>query len=596
MNPVEEIKSKLDIVDLIQEYLPLRQSGANFKGLCPFHNEKTPSFMVSRERQFFKCFGCGEGGDILTFLQKIENLEFPEALKILAEKAGVKIVKQNYNPAFENLKTKLYCLHEETVKFYQEQLHLPANKFALDYLLSERGLTENILKEFQIGLAPNSWDALSKFLKTRGFSDAEIKQSGLVVEKSGNYPGQGYYDRFRWRIMFPILDNHSNTVGFTARALDKNETAKYINTPQTLIYNKSQILYGLDKAKTAIREKGYAILVEGNMDVVASHKAGVKNAVASSGTSLTSDQLKILKRYTENLALCFDADTAGMRAAERGVDLIWQNGLNAKVIILPQNFKDPDELVKKEPSIWITISQKLINFMDYILSVNLMHKNLEDIDVKREVSAKILPWIGRLNNPIEKDHYLKELARRLNVAENSLREVLQKQYLAKGKNFSFDNEVISAALKINKQKMVSERLLALILGQVEFLALSIDKLAPEMIYNDYQEFYKELIFCYTKHSAFEAADFWSYLEGEKKNLIFLANTLKLLFETEFESLSRLELNREFNLSLNFLKREKIMSRLKAIESELRLAELDGDSDKVDALMKEFSELSKEISD
>ena len=203
--PVEDIKSKLDIVDLVQEYVPLKQSGANFKGLCPFHNEKTPSFMVSRERQFFKCFGCGEGGDIFTFLQKMENLEFPEALKILAEKAGVKIVRQNYNPAFENLKTKLYNLHETAVQFYQEQLRLPTGRSALDYLLISRGLTENILKEFQIGLAPNTWDMLSKFLKTQGFSDQEIKQSGLVVEKTGGYSGLNYYDRFRNRIMFPIL-------------------------------------------------------------------------------------------------------------------------------------------------------------------------------------------------------------------------------------------------------------------------------------------------------------------------------------------------------------------------------------------------------
>jgi len=422
--PVEDIKSKLDIVDLVQEYVPLKQSGANFKGLCPFHNEKTPSFMVSRERQFFKCFGCGEGGDIFTFLQKMENLEFPEVLKILAEKAGVKIVRQNYNPAFENLKTKLYNLHETAVQFYQEQLRLPTGRAALDYLLISRGLTENILKEFQIGLAPNTWDMLSKFLKTQGFSDQEIKQSGLVVEKTGDYNGLNYYDRFRWRIMFPILDHHGNIVGFTARALDKNESAKYINTPQTLIYNKSQVLYGLDKAKSAIREKGYVILVEGNMDVVASYKAGVKNVVASSGTSLTQDQLKNLKRYTENLALCFDADSAGVRAAERGVDLIWTNGMNVKVIILPEKFKDPDELVKNNPAVWATVSQRLINFMDYLLAVNLAGKNLADIDVKRQITAKILPWLNKLANPIDTDHYLKELSKRLNVSENSLKEVL----------------------------------------------------------------------------------------------------------------------------------------------------------------------------
>ena len=592
--PVEDIKSKLDIVDLVQEYVPLKQSGANFKGLCPFHNEKTPSFMVSRERQFFKCFGCGEGGDIFTFLQKMENLEFPEALKILAEKAGVKIVRQNYNPAFENLKTKLYNLHETAVQFYQEQLRLPTGRSALDYLLISRGLTENILKEFQIGLAPNTWDMLSKFLKTQGFSDQEIKQSGLVVEKTGGYSGLNYYDRFRNRIMFPILDHHGNIVGFTARALDKNESAKYINTPQTLIYNKSQVLYGLDKAKSAIREKGYVILVEGNMDVVASYKAGVKNVVASSGTSLTQDQLKNLKRYTENLALCFDADSAGIKAAERGVDLIWANSMNVKVIILPEKFKDPDELVKVNSELWVTASQKLINFMDYLLAVNLANQNWADIDAKRQITAKILPWISKLENPIETDHYLKELAKKLNIAESSLMEVLQKMRVPKTKIAFGPKESADIVIKINKQKIVSERLLALLINSSDFLAMAIDKLAPEMIFNDYQEFYKELIFYYTKNNVFEATDFLSYLSADKKNLVFLADTLKLLFESEFANLSRLELNQEFNLSLNFLKREKITGRLKEIEADLRLAERDGDRAKADLLMQEFSELSRDM--
>ncbi|HPA25437.1 MAG TPA: DNA primase [bacterium] len=595
MTQPEEIKSKLDIVDLIQEYTPLKQSGINLKGLCPFHNEKTPSFMVSREKQFFKCFGCGEGGDIFTFLQKIENLEFPEALKILAEKAGVKLIKQNYNPTFENLKTRLYDLHEIAVEFYQTQFNSPIGYPALSYLKTERGLPDNILKDFQIGYAPESWDVLSKFLKTKGFTDSEIMQSGLVVEKNNNAGGLNYYDRFRNRIMFPILDYHQNVVGFTARAMNKEESAKYINTPQTLIYNKSQVLYGLDKAKQAIRERGYVILVEGNMDVIASHIAGVKNVVASSGTSLTIDQLKILKRHTENLALCFDADSAGIKAAERGVDLIWAEGLNVKVIILPKSFKDPDELVKKNPTVWVEVSHKFINFMDYLLYLNLSQKNLSLIDAKKIVAGKILPWINKLTNPIDKEHYLKILANKINVTEATLKEVMQKNVLKTSTQSTMSAKSPTQAVQINKEKIMTERFLAIILGQGEYLIQAINKLLPEMLYKDYEEFYKELIFCYTKNNSFAIQEFENILKtADKKALIFVLESLKLFYETEFSVLTPKEINKEFTDAVNYLKKEKISKRLKEIEAELRIAERESQRELADSLMQEFSELSREI--
>lgn len=606
LTPVEEIKSKLDIVDLIAEYTPLKQSGINLKGLCPFHNEKTPSFMVSREKQFFKCFGCGEGGDIFTFLQKIENLEFPEALKILAEKAGVKLIKQNYNPAFENLKTRLYDLHEAAVEFYQNQLRLPLGQTVLNYLKIERGLSEDILKDFQIGYAPESWEAVAKFLKAKGFTDAEILQSGLVVEKNNRtVGGLNYYDRFRNRIMFPILDYHGNVVGFTARTMNKEEAArldstdqarqaKYINTPQTIIYNKSQLLYGLDKAKKAIHERGYVILVEGNMDVIASHKAGVKNVVASSGTSLTLEQIRLLKRQTENLVLCFDADSAGIKAAERGVDLIWSQGLSVKVILLPKNFKDPDELVKRNPLVWVEVSQKVINFMDYLFYLNLAEKNLTSIDAKKMAAGKLLPWINKLSNPLDKEHYLKILADKLNVNEASLKEILQKKILQTGNPYVL-KMASDQNIKINKEKIMTERLLAIILGSNDYLVQAINKLLPEMIYKDYEEFYKELIFCYTKNNYFNILEFENIVKSsDRKALVFVLESLKLFYDTEFSGLTIREIDKEFNSALNYLKKEKISKRLKEIEAELRIAERESKRDLADTLMQEFSELSREI--
>lgn len=600
MTPVEEIKSKLNIIDIIQEYLPLKQSGANWKGLCPFHTEKTPSFLVSQEKQFFKCFGCNEGGDMFTFLQKIENIEFPEALKILADKAGVQLRQVNYDPQMQNLKTRLYDLHKEAIKFYQDQFfNSSLGKSAREYLINTRGLNKDIIQEFQIGYAPESWDMISKHLHTKGFTENEIKQSGLVVEK--NTTGQSnrnYYDRFRDRIMFPIADHHGNIVGFTGRAMKddpESSGAKYINTPQTVIYNKSQVLYGLYNAKSAIRENKFLILVEGNMDVIASYKAGVKNVIAASGTSLTLDQINILKRYSKNVAMCFDADAAGVVAAERGIDMLWQNEMNIKVIILPKDIKDPDELIQKSPDAWREAIDKKINFMDYFLQVNTIGKNLNDIDVKKSVAGKIMPWITKLNNSVEQDHYLKKLAAMLDITENGLREELQKI----GRNAP--RRVLTPAdenveiKKINKRQLVSQRLLALVVYDPNYTQELIDVLVPELIEKSFQELYKTLIFYYTKNNELRVEDFYNYLKAEKNDLVFVFDTLKMLAESEFTELSSIELNKEFKLSVNWLRKESIMNKLKQIEKDIRNAEQSGDRTKADRLMREFSELSRELS-
>jgi len=598
MTPVEEIKSKLDIVNLIQEYFPLKQSGANFKATCPFHNEKTPSFMVSRDKQFYKCFGCGEGGDMFTFLQKMENIEFPEALKILADKAGVQLKQVSYDPKMQNLKTRLYDLHKVAVQFYSDQFfNSPLAKNAREYLINTRKLNKDIINQFQIGYAPNLWDAVSKHLRSAGFSDAEIKQSGLVVEKNTpGLDGRNYYDRFRDRIMFPIADHHGNIVGFTGRTMKNEETAKYINTPQTVIYNKSQILYGLDKAKTDIRKNNLIILVEGNMDVIASHKIGVRNVVAASGTSLTLDQITLLRRYTTNVALCFDADAAGVAAAERGIDMLWQAGMSVKVIILPARIKDPDELISKSADAWFEAIEKRVNFMDYFLRVSTAGKNLKDIDVKNSIAQKILPWLAKLVNRIEQDHYLKKLASLIEVDESSLREELNK-FKTKNQSQSTPTApepVQFEAPKSNKAQLVSQRLLALAFYDTNYIKELIDSLAPEVIENSLTDIYKEIIFHYTKNNEFNLEQFYNYLKAEKSNLAFVFDTLQLLAHSEFSEFSPSELNREFNLTLKWLQKDHITSKLKSIEHSIRTAEQGGNRQKADELMKEFSELSREL--
>jgi len=602
MTNTEEIKSKLDIVELIQEFVALKQSGVNWKGNCPFHNEKTPSFMVSREKQFFKCFGCSEGGDIFTFLQKIENIEFPEALKILADKAGVELKHQSYNPQFQNLKTRLYELHEVVVKFYQDQFtNSPKGKKAHEYLINSRKLNQEIISEFKIGYAPDSWDATSKFLKSKGFSDNEILQSGLAVEKNNYNNAINYYDRFRDRIMFPITDHNSNIVGFSGRTMKSDEVAKYINTPQTIIYNKSHILYGLDKAKKSIRELDFIILVEGQMDVVASHKAEVKNIFASSGTALTQDQIKILKRYTNNLAMCFDQDSAGVAAGERGIEMAWQAGMSVKVIILPENIKDPDELVQKSPDAWREAVNKKVNFMDYFFTVNLQNQNLDDIDVKRKIGARLLSWIAKLGDAIEKDYYLKKLAGVLSIDENALRESLSKiknvgSMPLHGATMQDKNKMAPTMelepTKLNKLKIITQRLLALALHSSEYATELISKVLPELIHKDYQEFYKILIVHYNKHSNLD--ELRTKLQIEAKDLVLGFDTLKLLAEDEFTEMSKNELNREFDLAVNFLKKQNITIRLDQVQNLIRQAEQQNNQEKIERLMQEFTNLSQEL--
>ncbi|HNX10887.1 MAG TPA: DNA primase, partial [bacterium] len=339
MNPLEEIKSKLDITEVLGEYINLRPAGSNLRALCPFHHEKTPSFMVSPEKQIWHCFGCQKGGDIFGFVMEMEGLNFVEALKQLAHKAGVTLQKNDWEDSSK--RNKLIDVLSAAKEFYQRQML--GNNNIKNYLKG-RGLDEKSVKEWQVGYSPNSFDDLINHLKKKGYSDEDIFLSGLSQKKEG---AGRYFNRFRDRIMFPINDAAGLTVGFTARVNpqtvnpEMEKMGKYINTPQTAVYDKSRVLFGLDKARREIKDQDLAIVVEGQMDAITSQSRGFKNTVASSGTALTFGQVKLLKRYTNNLALAFDADAAGQIAADRGIVEALAQEMNVKIIIIPQG-KDPD--------------------------------------------------------------------------------------------------------------------------------------------------------------------------------------------------------------------------------------------------------------
>src|SRR3989339_70222 len=344
MADTQLIKEKLDIVQTIQEYVPLKKAGIYYKAPCPFHREKTPSFMVNAEKQIWKCFGCSKGGDIFSFIQEMEGLDFPEALKLLADRAGVKI--DSYRSEIDkSQKNRILDINQKAASFFHHILtEMEGANGAREYL-DKRGLTKETIEKWQIGFVPDQWDLLTKYFLKKGIGIDDLVVAGLVIKKDVARAGQGFYDRFRGRIMFPIWDVHGNVVGFTGRVLVETENSggKYMNTPQTLVYDKSRVIYGLDKAKTEIKAQDQVVLVEGQMDVVACHQAGMKNVVASSGTALTLEQIKLLKRYSSNIAMAFDGDSAGVAAAKRGVNIALGEGLNVKTIRIPEGKgKDPD--------------------------------------------------------------------------------------------------------------------------------------------------------------------------------------------------------------------------------------------------------------
>ncbi len=604
MQPSEEIKSRLDIIDIIRDYIPLKAAGANFRALCPFHNEKSPSFMVSPEKQIFHCFGCGEGGDIFSFVMKIEGVDFIEALRILAPKAGVQLKKQN--PQLISLRNKLLDILDISKKYYNQNLLENNNsKNAREYL-KQRGLKIETIKEWEIGYSNDRWDNVINFLKQKGFNDNEIFQSGMSVKSSN---GDRYYDRFRGRIMFPINNANGNIVAFSARISPEKEAeekmGKYINSPQTEIYNKSIILFGLDRAKINIKKEDEAVIVEGQMDVITAYQAGFKNTIASSGTALTEEQVKLIKRFTENISLAFDMDKAGELAVDRGITEAMKAGMNIRVIEIP-NSKDPDECIKKDLMVWQNAVKNAKLMMQYYFDKILLNIDLQDINQKKQATQKLLSIILKINNKIEQDFWLKELSQKIDIKEELLREAITKNknnnQQKKYNNKEEENKNINQIKKISREEKISELLLALIMRFSFVLEYLQNNLQTDKIIGNLQKtIYKNLIFYYTKNSNITNIDYDNFKEFIKENKTEIDNIdiqfkmiEKLIFigEEEFFNIEKdkvkdeaiklvLELNKSYN-----------KNKKKIILKNIIIAEKNNDQQKANNLIKELKILSE----
>lgn len=456
MNDLEEIKNRLDIVDVVSGYIKLEKAGANYKANCPFHDEKTPSFMVSPSKQIWHCFGCAQGGDIFEFVKKIEGVEFYDALKILAEKAGVKL--KSYNKS--NLKDrterqKIAEVLEQALKFFEYYIHNSKKGTQTKEYLAKRGFSEELIKEWRIGYAPDSFDKLSKFLESRGYNKMIIEKAGLSFLKAN----QELCDRFRSRIIFPFFGINSELIGFTGRIFEKDDFAKYLNTPSTILYDKSRALFGIDKAKVEIRKKDQCILVEGNVDCILAHSAGTKNVIAVSGTALTDMHLRIIKRYTLNLVFAFDMDSAGAKATERAIDLARSMEFNVSVLDLGKE-KDPaDVILKQGKDSWIKIVDKAEDIMDFYFRKAFLGKDINNVFDKKKIAEELLPQIKKLNNSIEQAHFIQKLARKLMVREEDLRKEFSKVRVDKVEK----KEIIEIKDNLSQKEKIEKKFLKLYL-------------------------------------------------------------------------------------------------------------------------------------
>ena len=469
---IEEIKNKLNILDVVGGYVKLTKTGINYRGVCPFHSEKGPSFFVSPARQMWHCFGCGAGSSVFDFIMKIEGIEFGDALRILATKAGVELKREN--PELASDRKRLYEICDLSASFFEKQLEgSDWGKKAKEYLI--RGIKEETIKKWRLGYSPDTWQSLSDFLVGRGYTRDEIVRAGLAVQSDkGNNP----YDRFRGRIIFPIFDLNSQVIGFGARIFkeqDKKETAKYINTPQTLLYDKSNVLYGINYAKLAVRKNNRCVLTEGYTDAIMCHQAGFDNTVAVSGTALTPLHLNLLKRYTDNLLLAFDMDLAGDTATKRGINLAESQGFNMKVINSYAE-KDPADIILEDPKVWEKSVEGARTIMDYYFDSAFAKFDKQTPEGKKEIGKIILPAIKRLINKIEQSFWIQKLAAKLGVSEDAVAEEL--------KNVKLENsshqpqvEVKKAVIQNNnftsggRKKLLEDRIISLIFKDPENLNL-----------------------------------------------------------------------------------------------------------------------------
>lgn len=483
---INEIKYRNDIETAVSQYVNLKRRGKNLVGLCPFHSEKTPSFTVYPENGSFYCFGCGVGGDVFTFTGLIENLDYMESIKLLAERSGISLPQDGYDDSMQRLKKKIYDINRDTARFFHSFLMSPGGKWALDYLTG-RGLTVKTIKHFGLGAAPDSWDALIHHLKEKGYTESDMLAANVISKSERG----GFYDRFRKRVMFPIINIRGNIVAFSGRAMpgEDKQAGKYVNTADTPVYKKSENLFGINFAKSVCSER--VILVEGNMDVISLHQAGFENTVAPLGTAFTTEQANLLSRYTKEIVLMLDADAAGQKAVRRASGLLENTGLSVRVVVVPDG-KDPDEYIKKNgKERFAALLEGAVSDMEYKLLTAAKDIDLNSEDGRLKYLAAAAEIIAATDDIMTRDIYIGRLSEKYGVSRTALttrvNELRKRNSRQKQKKEISDiirpkftkDDINPERRKSVKGTAAEETLIAVLLKNPDFYKIALDKLPPE---------------------------------------------------------------------------------------------------------------------
>jgi len=511
---IDQVRGANDIVDIISEYVPLKKKGANYFGLCPFHAEKTPSFSVNQPKQIYHCFGCGEGGNVFTFLMNHDKLGFTEALKLLARKSGVKLPKQQQDKKTTELNDQLYYANSVADAYFRQTLNQKNLSEKARTFLKQRGVDSATEETFSLGYAPDKWDGFLYFAQSKGLEPKILVTAGLVVPKSD---GKGYVDRFRDRLMFPIFNISGKIVGFGGRTLNSKEEAKYMNSPETPIYQKGKILYGLNFSKDFIRQEGKALIVEGYMDFISVFQAGINHLVASSGTAFTPDQARLLSRYTEEVFLLFDSDSAGQHAAVRSLDILFDQGFEVKIVSFPEG-EDPDSYVKQFGSEKLKeLIEKAQNWIEF--KTNRLGKKFSTFTIveQEKIIADFMETASKIKNEVRRELFLKKLADSLQMNENILRKSLSRKTApAKSQNRT------SGTLPLKRTTETLEKEFLRILLEEENLIEKVQgKLtAEDFVTNEHREILELIFQSHQEHQSLSVSSLLDKIEdGKIRNLI-----------------------------------------------------------------------------
>ncbi|MBP9814473.1 DNA primase [Candidatus Woesebacteria bacterium] len=588
MSDIDEIKTRLNIVDIISERIPVKKAGRNLKALCPFHGEKTPSFVISPDRQTFHCFGCGKGGSVFDFVMLYDHVDFAEALETLADRAGVKLEHRPTDTPESLLKQKLYEANHLASEYYHYLLTKhKVGEAARDYL-KRRGVSDKSIETFSLGYSANDWDGLLTYLHKKGYDDKLLETAGLVIAGS-----RGYYDRFRGRVMFTLKDHRGNVVGFAGRVMDPNaKEAKYINTSETPIYTKSKVLYGLDVTRDSIQKANEAVVMEGELDLISSFQAGIGNVVAIKGSAVTEEHARLLRRYTERLVFALDSDLAGDAAARRGIEIAERSGFDMRVATMPSG-KDPDEAAREDPVALKKAIKTAVPMYDYYLSSAMKRHDVLTSFGKKKISEEMLPVLAKIENPIVQGHYIRAVSSALSVSDENIQEALVKLRNTKG---FVKKEVIAdvpGAPTLSRVEKMELYLLALLFqGKTSLLyAEFLEHQNVEDISYPPARKILELFSAYiATHPAYTVKDFADSLPPELTGVFdeaFMWDISGFVEDPE-------RFSREWQKALFESRRLRIRTRIETI-SKILHDPLTQSEEQAQVLQEEMAELSRELS-